>query len=64
MAAVLADVNSDSDDDDVDPTPPVNEDSWILSDKFANSIFGCALASVNYLIYIGICMFPLVCGCH
>ena len=56
MVAFLPDVNFDSDDDDVDPAPPVNEDSRILLEKFADSIFVCALAFVNFLIYVGICM--------
>ena len=66
MATFLPDVIFDLGDDDVDPAPPVNEDSRILTEKFADTIFGCALASVNFLIYVGICMFPLVCdhGCH
>ena len=65
MAVSLPDVNFDSDDGDIDPTPPVIDDTRILSEKFADTIFGCALASVNFLVYVGICMFPLVCdhGC-
>ena len=65
MAVSLPDVKFDSDDGDIDPTPPVIDDTRILSEKFADTIFGCALASVNFLVYVGICMFPLVCdhGC-
>ena len=42
MATFLPDLNFDSGDDDVGPVPPVNEDSRILFEKFADTIFGYA----------------------
>ena len=65
MTVSLPDLNVDSDDGDIDPTPPVVDATGILSEKFADTIFGCALVSVNFLVDVGICMCPLVCdhGC-
>ena len=56
--------SSDSDDDIVQPDAAPPGDT-IRSEEVSCALFGCAMKSINFMIWVGLAMFPLTCphGC-
>ena len=68
MADHLPDFISDSEnDDEIIPTdnPEIGSGDSILSEKVAMVLFGCAINAINFMIWTGIAILPVVCahGC-